>query len=246
VSVLKRFHSYGIGESRADSILAGIEALVPDGSLKLGFRAHYPQLETKLTVRASDADEARRKLAPVEAEVRRRLGNFVVAEDEQKLEGVVLQALAQRGASLAVVETFTGGSIAARIAPLPGAETVLRRGVVSRDLAQVYASVGLDTVPDAEVTPDLAESVARSARSVTGATHALAVLIALDEGADRIEFGGNICIAIATAQEAVSRKARMLGGREWVRIGAAEMALDCLRRTLQGLPIDERVDFEKA
>jgi nicotinamide-nucleotide amidase len=38
----------------------------------------------------------------------------------------------------------------------------------------------------------------------------------------------------------------MLGGREWVRIGAAEMALDCLRRTLQGLPIDERVDFEKA
>jgi nicotinamide-nucleotide amidase len=246
VSVLKRFHSYGIGESRADTLLAGIEALVPDGSLKLGFRAHYPQLETKLTVRASDADEARRKLAPVEAEVRRRLGNFVVAEDEQKLEGVVLQALAQRGASLAVVETFTGGSIAARIAPLPGAETVLRRGVVSRDLAQVYASVGLDTVPDAEVTPDLAESVARSARSVTGATHALAVLIALDEGADRIEFGGNICIAIATAQEAVSRKARMLGGREWVRIGAAEMALDCLRRTLQGLPIDERVDFEKA
>jgi nicotinamide-nucleotide amidase len=246
VSVLKRFHSYGIGESRADSILAGIEALVPDGSLKLGFRAHYPQLETKLTVRASDADEARRKLAPVEAEVRRRLGNFVVAEDEQKLEAVVLQALAQRGASLAVVETFTGGSIAARIAPLPGAETVLRRGVVSRDLAQLCASVGLDAARDAAVTPDLAESVARAARRVTGATHALAVLIALDEGADRIEFGGNICIAIATAQDAVSRKARMLGGREWVRIGAAEMALDCLRRTLQGLPIDERVDFEKA
>jgi nicotinamide-nucleotide amidase len=246
VSVLKRFHSYGIGESRADSILAGIEALVPDGSLKLGFRAHYPQLETKLTVRASDADEARRKLAPVEAEVRRRLGNFVVAEDEQKLEAVVLQALAQRGASLAVVETFTGGSIAARIAPLPGAETVLRRGVVSRDLAQLCASVGLDAARDAAVTPDLAESVARAARRVTGATHAVAVLIALDEGADGIEFGGNICIAIATAQDAVSRKARMLGGREWVRIGAAEMALDCLRRTLQGLPIDERVDFEKA
>jgi nicotinamide-nucleotide amidase len=108
------------------------------------------------------------------------------------------------------------------------------------------ASVGLDAARDAEVSTDLAESVARAARSETGATHALAVLIALDEGADRIEFGGNICIAIATAQVAVSRKARMLGGREWVRIGAAEMALDCLRRTLQGLPIDERVDFEKA
>src|SRR3954452_7075199 len=58
---LKRFHSYGIGESHADTLLAGIEALAPDGSVKLGFRAHYPQLETKLTVRGTDMDEIRRK-----------------------------------------------------------------------------------------------------------------------------------------------------------------------------------------
>ena len=31
----------------------GVEELVPDGSVKLGFRAHYPQLETKLTVRGT-------------------------------------------------------------------------------------------------------------------------------------------------------------------------------------------------
>jgi len=43
-SFLKRFHSYGIGESHADTLLAGIEALAPEGSVKLGFRAHYPQL----------------------------------------------------------------------------------------------------------------------------------------------------------------------------------------------------------
>src|SRR5437667_1636567 len=49
---LKRFHSYGLGESHVDSLLTGVEELVPDGSVKLGFRAHYPQLETKLTVRA--------------------------------------------------------------------------------------------------------------------------------------------------------------------------------------------------
>jgi len=48
---LKRFHSYGIGESHADSLLEGIEAMAADGSVKLGFRAHYPQLETKLTIR---------------------------------------------------------------------------------------------------------------------------------------------------------------------------------------------------
>ena len=38
---------------------------------------------------------------------------------------------------------------------------------------------------------------------------------------------------------------RIVGGREWVRLGAVEMGLDCLRRYLQGLPVHERIDFEK-
>lgn len=245
-SLLKRFHSYGIGESHADTLLTGLEAIVPDGSLKLGFRAHYPQLETKLTIRGVDMDDARRKLAPAEAAVRKHLGNFILAEDEQKLEGVVLAALAGRQASLAVVETFTGGAIAARIAPLPGAEKVFRRGIVARDLREVCAAVGLDAAhTPAEISLGTAAAVARAARQHSGATHALAVLIDLDEGADRIEFGGTICLAIATDQQVASRHARMLGGREWVRLGAAEMGLDCLRRFLQGLPVDERIDFEK-
>src|SRR6202795_3392188 len=104
---LKRFHSYGIGESHADTLLAGVEELAPDGSVKLGFRAHYPQLETKLTVRGTNMDEIRRKLAPVEQEVRKRLGNFILAEDDRTLEGVVLAELARRQATLSLVETFT-------------------------------------------------------------------------------------------------------------------------------------------
>src|SRR6516165_6706317 len=56
-------------------------ALVLDGSVKLRFRTHYPQIETKLTVRGADMDEIQQKLAPVEAEVRQRLGNFILGED---------------------------------------------------------------------------------------------------------------------------------------------------------------------
>src|SRR5215469_2952954 len=117
---LKRFHSYGLGESHVDSLLAGVEELVQ--GVKLGFRAHYPQLETKLTVRGANEDDVRRKLAPAEAEVRKRLGNFILAEDDQTLEGVILSALTQQGGTLAIVETFTGGVMAARVASLPGAE----------------------------------------------------------------------------------------------------------------------------
>src|SRR5215471_17857856 len=114
---LKRFHSYGLGESHVDALLTGVEALVPDGSVKLGFRAHYPQIETKLTVRGADMAEIETKLAPVVAEVRQRLGNFIMAEDNDTLEGVILKALQRRDGSLALVETFTGGQMAARIIP---------------------------------------------------------------------------------------------------------------------------------
>jgi len=243
---LKRFHSYGLGESHVDSLLTGVEELVPDGSVKLGFRAHYPQLETKLTIRGADLGDIRTKLAPVEREIRKRLGNFILAEDDQTLEGVVLGELVGRHATLSVVETFTSGQASARIGHLPGAEKVFRRGILARDLGEVYTAVGLEGAPPAgELTRETAEAVAAAARRQTGATHALAVLIDLDDGADRIEFGGSICLAIATEGEVASRRSRIVGGREWVRLGAVEMALDCLRRYLQGLPVVERIDFEK-
>jgi nicotinamide-nucleotide amidase len=244
---LKRFHSYGLGESHVDSLLTGVEQLVPDGTVKLGFRAHYPQLETKLTARGVDMDDIRAKLAPVEREVRKRLGNFIMAEDDQTLEGVILGELTRCQGSLAIVETFTGGQMAARIAPLPGAEKVFRRGIVARDLDQVFAAAGVDGPPPAgELTPATAEAVARAVQRSSGATHALAVLIDVDDGPDRIEFGGTICLAIATAGDVVSRRARILGGREWLRLGAVELGLDCLRRYLQNLPVTERTDFERA
>ena len=240
---LKRFHSYGIGESHADSLLAGIEALAPEGSVKLGFRAHYPQLETKLTVRGRDDAEIRERLAPIDAAVRQRLGNFILGGVDERPEGVVLAALRNRSGTLATVESFTGGAIAGRIAHLPGAETVFRSGIIARDPAHLLQLLDLEA--GGAGGGEAAALAAGAARRRSDASHGLAVLIDLDEGDDRIEFGGTIHIAIATADGTATRRARILGGREWVRLGAVEMGLDCLRRHLAGLPVTERIDFEK-
>lgn len=221
VTRLRRFHSFGIGESRADELLAGIPGLAIDGEIKLGFQAHYPQLETKLAARGADDADLAARLAPVEAEVRRRLGNFIVAEDNDTLEGVILAKLRDAGYTLAIGETFTGGNIAARIAPLVGAEGVFRRGVIAAGVS------------------------AEALRAESGASHALTVAVQLDEGPDRPDFGGSITVQIADAKGVVSRTARLVGGRDWVRVGAAELGLDCLRRHLLGLPVDERIDFER-
>ena len=236
VTRLKRFHTFGIGESRADQMLGDMDVFKDEGGIKLGFQAHYPQLETKLALRADDETALTALLAPAEAEVRRRLGNFIVAEDDQTIEGVILGRLLATGSTLAIAETVTGGHLAARIAPLPGAERAFRRGTIARDLAELGATA---------VAPDQAASVAKALRASSGASHALIVLLELDEGADRPDMGGTICIGLADASGTVTRQARLVGGRDWVRIGATELGLDCLRRHLLGLPVDERIDFER-
>jgi nicotinamide-nucleotide amidase len=213
---LKRFHSFGIGESRADEMLAGIPGLAIDGDIKLGFQAHFPQLETKLAIRgASDADLDAR-LAPVEAEVRKRLGNFVVAEDSETLESVVLGALKDAGKTLAIGETLTGGIVAARIVPLVGADSVFRQGVIAKEVS------------------------AETLRANSGADIALTVDTKLEDDA-----GGTVTIQIADGKGTITREAKLAGNRDWVRTGACEMGLDCLRRHLLGLPVDEKIDFER-
>ena len=246
VTRLKRFHSFGIGESRADQMLDGIEKLAPNGTVKLGFQAHYPQLETKLAAQAASEGELDALLAPIEAAVRERLGNFIIAEDAQSLEGVVIDALVAQGGTLATAEMYTGGAIAARFVPKEDGPDPFLRGVVSRELSQMHDAVGLGAKAEGtSFNAETAMALAYSLRTQSGASHALAVLIQLDDGADQIEFGGTINVGIADETGTIARTARMLGGRDWVRLGATELAIDCLRRRLQGLPVDEQIDFEK-
>ncbi|HZP99285.1 MAG TPA: CinA family nicotinamide mononucleotide deamidase-related protein [Reyranella sp.] len=225
VTRLKRFHSFGIGESRADEMLAGIPGLAIDGEIKLGFQAHFPELETKLALSAPDEASLAAKLAPVEAEVRKRLGNFVVAEDDQTLESVVLAKLAAGGSTLAVAEGVTGGTLAARLSPHAGADKVFKGGVVDLDLRKLVSAEKL--------------------RAERGTSHALRLAVQLDDGPERPDWGATITINVADANGTVTRQARLIGNRDWVRAGSVEMALDCLRRHLGGLPVDERIDFER-
>src|SRR5579883_2441158 len=225
VTRLKRFHSFGIGESRADEMLAGIPGLAIDGEIKLGFQAHFPELETKLGLSAPDEASLAAKLAPVEAEVRKRLGNFVVAEDDQTLESVVLAKLAAGGSTLAVAEGVTGGTLAARLSPHAGADKVFKGGVVDLDLRKLVSAEKL--------------------RAERGTSHALRLAVQLDDGPERPDWGATITINVADANGTVTRQARLIGNRDWVRAGSVEMALDCLRRHLGGLPVDERIDFER-
>ena len=70
-------------------------------------------------------------LAPVVAEVRAALGDYVYGVDVKGLEAVCFQLLKERNLTLSTAESCTGGRVAERITALPGVSSVYRGGVVS-------------------------------------------------------------------------------------------------------------------
>ena len=69
----------------------------------------------------------------------------------------MLALLADRGATLSVAETLTGGQVAARLAALPDAERVFRRGTVACSGSDLAAALyENESLPDGTPTADLA------------------------------------------------------------------------------------------
>ena len=237
VVYLKRFHSFGQGESRVDSMLQGVEDLAPPGAVKLGFQAHYPQLETKLMVEAPTMAEAQAIVAPVADEVRKRIGNAILCEDDATLEGTILDELAKLGGSIAVAEVGTFGGVGARLAKADDGRGIFQRSAVcSRPADMIHA---LDLAGETEA---LAANAATAVRAQTGTTHGLAVVIETSADAAQPPF----TMAVATADHVITRTSALVGAAERVRNGGTEMTLDLIRRLLEGKPTDESMDFERA
>lgn len=237
VVYLKRFHSFGQGESRVDNMLQGVESLAPAGAVKLGFQAHYPQLETKLMVEAPTLAEAQAIVQPVADEVRRRIGNSILCEDDATLEGTILDLLAAAGGSLAVAEAGTFGGVGARLAKADTGRGVFQRSAVcSRPIDLMHA---LDLSSPTEA---LAANAATTVREQTGTSHGLAVVFEPHDEPAQPAF----TMALATQSEVITRTSALVGNAERVRNGAIEMTLDLIRRYLTGKPTDEPMDFERA
>ncbi|MBT6314397.1 MAG: CinA family nicotinamide mononucleotide deamidase-related protein [Alphaproteobacteria bacterium] len=238
---LKRFHSFGMGESRVDDMLKGAEDLAEGGEVKLGFQAHYPQLETKLFGRGQSMEELETRMAPIEAAIRERMGAYILSEDTDTLESVILKAMA--GGTLAVAEYGTNGAVAGRMVAIDSDGKVFKRGGVGGTIRALGRALGLGEAYD-RATASTAKAYAEAVADTSSASHGLAVLIApADEGNSG---EGMVQIAVArSGQDTIVRSACIVGGPDRVRNGGVEMGLDGLRRILQGLSAADPVDFER-
>jgi len=105
-------HTAGMGEGAIDEKIGELELLT---NPTVGLAAHYGMVDIRITAKAESETEADELIAGVEKTVREALGRVVYGTDQETLEGVVLATLAQKGWSLAVVETNTGGELSRRL-----------------------------------------------------------------------------------------------------------------------------------
>lgn len=104
----------GLGESRIGERLA--DFMEKGANPTVGTLAHLGQVDVRIAAKGADGAAADRLIAPVEAEIRARLGEAVFGADADTLEGEIGRRLAAIGQQVALVEVGTAGAATERLA----------------------------------------------------------------------------------------------------------------------------------
>jgi nicotinamide-nucleotide amidase len=246
--VSRTLRTWGESESalneRLEPVIAALEAhYEAHGSgVTLAFLASgWEGIKVRLTAKAPTVDAAEALLAPVEADVRAIVGDQVFGVDDDTMESVVLGLLRERGLTLGVAESVTGGLVSGRITAVPGASHAFRGGIVSYASEVKFDLLG---VPEGPVVNEptaaaMAEGVCRALGSDVG--------LALTGVAGPAEQDGmpvgTLCVGIrlpdgvdGASRRTITRTLRLPGQRDQMRQMSVISALDLLRRALLARP----------
>ena len=228
--------TWGASESAlAESVAERFDALSHDGRVTIAFLASGIEgVKVRLTARGDDATHAAALLANEEQRVRSlingRLGDIIFGVDNETMEDAVATRLLQRGATLAVAESVTGGLIASRLVNVVGASRWFRGGVVSYSSNVKYELLKVPRGP--VVSPEAARAMASGVRTLLGADVGLSVTGVAGPGEQDGQTAGTVFVGIAISDDVHDLALRLPGDRPRVRAYSAISALDGLRRAL--------------
>jgi nicotinamide-nucleotide amidase len=187
-------------------------------------------LKVRLTAKAATQAEAEALLDEWEAEVRKVIGGNVFGVNDETMESVTLDLMRDRGITLGLAESVTGGLVSGRLTAVPGASDVLRGAIVSYASDVKFDLLG---VPEGPVVSEAAAgAMATGVRRVLHADVGLALTgVAGPAEQDGMPVG-TLCVGIDDGKSVVTRTFRLPGQREQMRQMSVITALDLLRRHL--------------
>ncbi len=232
VILSRTLRTWGESESglneRLDPLIARLDEV---GNPTLAFNASgWEGIKIRLTAKAATEAEALLLLGTWEAETRALVDDLVFGVDEETMESVVLQLLRERGWSLGLAESVTGGLVAGRITNVAGASDVFRGGIVSYASDVKFDVLGVPRGP--VVNEAAAAAMAVGAQRLLNSHVALALTgVAGPDEQDGMPVG-TLCVGIAIGAEVHTRTLRMQGARDQMRQMSVISAMDLLRRAL--------------
>lgn len=225
--------TWGESESGLNERLQGvIDELETVGNPTLAFLASgWEGLKVRLTAKGSTERDARELLATWERRVSEHVGEFVFGFDDDNMEAVVVRSLADRGLTLGLAESVTGGLVSGRLTAVPGASQVLRGSIVSYASDVKFDVLGVPRGP--VVSESAAIAMAEGARRVLGSDIGLALTGVAGPTEQDGQPVGTLWVGIArSGAESTAAMFRLPGQREQMRQMAVISALDLLRRSL--------------
>ncbi len=189
----------------------------------------------RITVRGGSG-VAEAHLQEIETILRERLGADCYGRDQESLEGVVGRLLIERGLTLAVAESCTGGLVGHRLTEVPGSSRYFERGIVTYSNEAKMKLLGVSKALLARhgaVSAQCASALAKGVRTRAKTDLGLAVTgIAGPEGGSEEKPVGTVFVALATEDDVKAERRRFRGSRSQNKWLAAQFALDLLRRHL--------------
>ena len=190
----------------------------------------------RVTANCKYAAEGERIIAPVIAEIKSILGDFVYSDSGQDLPALCHAMLISQRQTLAIAESCTGGLLCSAFVDLPDSSTYFVGGAVTYSNAEKVRVLGVaeSTLKEyGAVSPECAREMANGICVATGASIALATTgIAGPGGGTTEKPVGLVYIALADSAETQIRELRLHGDRAKNREMIVLHALDMLRRRL--------------
>jgi len=151
-----------VGESNVDRVIGD---LMTAKNPTIGLAAHAGQTDVRITAKAATEAEADTLIAPLETEVRQRLGVAVYGVEKETVPEVIGQLLSNKNLKLGVIDTLTDGLLTRDFSDA-GFGDLITANLHTIDVAAALQKAGLAFQADARdgdysaLAMDLAEYVA--------------------------------------------------------------------------------------
>jgi nicotinamide-nucleotide amidase len=190
----------GIGETQLAGMISHIEDTLP-AATTLSYLPHAAGVSLMVSTSGKEKPAVEEENQRVVEAIVSKAGSFVYATSEAALEEIVVARLLEKGLSVAVAESCTGGLVSSRLTDVPGSSGCFLEGFVTYSNQAKEALLGVDAGTlrlHGAVSEAVAREMALGCLEKSGADLAVATTgIAGPGGGTEEKPVGMLCLAVA-------------------------------------------------